>query len=88
MKVFENIAEYQAFKRKYEMMGQLEEERLRKASKDPKALQEFLIFMDDVRSLNIEPDAAAQQLEKELATDIERQKLLIRFPLALDSDRP
>ena len=84
MKVFENIAEYQAFKRKYEMMGQLEEERLREAAEDPKALEDFLIFMDDVRSLNIEPRAAAVQLEDELSTDIERQKLLSRYPLADD----
>jgi len=84
MKVFENIAEYQVFKRKYEMMGQLEEERLREAAEDPKALEDFLIFMDDVRSLNIEPRAAAVQLEDELSTDIERQKLLSRYPLADD----
>lgn len=80
MKLFENIAEYQAFKRKYEMMGQLEEERLRKVSEDPKALQDFLAFMDDVRSWNFEPEAAAKQLEDELSTDIERQKLLARYP--------
>ncbi|HAL57553.1 MAG TPA: hypothetical protein DCP63_14060 [Bacteroidetes bacterium] len=87
MKVFENIAEYQVFKRKYEMMGQLEEERLREAAEDPKALEDFLIFVDDVRSLNIEPEAAVEQLDDELATDIERQKLLARYPLIKDSDR-
>jgi hypothetical protein len=86
MKLFENKAEYQAFKRKYEMMGQLEEERLRKVAEDPKALQGFLAFMDDVRAWNFEPEATAKQLDDELSTDIERQKLLVRYPLNDDDE--
>lgn len=84
MKLFENIAEYQAFKRKYELMGQLEEERLRQAAKSPEALRSFFEFMDEMRSLLVNPDATAYQLEDERKSGIERQQLLARVPRADD----
>lgn len=79
MKLFENIAEYQAFKRKYEMMGQLEEERLLEASKDPNSIGDFLQFMDDLKAFPEDERLAQLVNEEELQADIERQRLLLKL---------
>jgi hypothetical protein len=81
MKLFENIAEYQAFKRKYELMGKLEEERMREAAHDPKSLEDFLRFMDEVLSMPVESAIRQQTHDAELQADIERQRVLNRIPL-------
>jgi hypothetical protein len=80
MKLFENIAEYHTFKRKYEMMGQLESERLHEVSTNPYALLRFLEFIDEVRSLSMNPKASAYALEEELQADIARQAVLAKYP--------
>ncbi|MFH0989093.1 MAG: hypothetical protein V1799_03655 [bacterium] len=80
MKLFENMAEYQAFKRKYEMMGQLEEERILKAAEDPASLQEFLIFMDEALAFPIDESIHQKVRDIELQSTIDRQRLLNRLP--------
>ncbi len=83
MKLFENLAEYQTFKRKYELMGKLEEERLREAADDPKSLEDFLRFMDEVLSMPVESAIQQQAHDTELQADIERQRVLNRIPLVV-----
>lgn len=80
MKLFENITEYHAFKRKYEMMGQLEEERLMEAANNPESLKSFLEFMDEVLSFPVDPKAKAMTQEEELQAEIDRQKFFTKIP--------
>ncbi len=83
MKLFENIAEYHSFKRKYEMMGQLEEERLFETSRDPSSIGKFLQFMEDMRNIPANVEWKELQIEEELQTDIQRQLLLYKLSIKL-----
>lgn len=80
MKVFENIAEYQAFKRKYEMMGQLERERLLDAARNPDSLKTFWVFVDEVLTWPVDPSLKEKVREMELQADIKLRRLLNRIP--------
>ena len=80
MKLFKDKAEYETFKRKYEKMGELEEERLMAAAKNPEKFQSFLHFMDDVNSLFINPEYRKKYQEEELQAEIERQKFFSKIP--------
>jgi len=80
MKLFKDKAEYQAFKRKYEIMGELEEERLMAVAKNPEELQRFLQFIDEVNSLFKNSESREKYQEEELQADIERQKFFSIIP--------
>lgn len=81
MKIFENIAEYKAFKKQYELMGALETDRLYESANSKISLQEFLVFMDDVLRLPVEAVIKEKIHDDELQSDIERQQFFLHFPL-------
>ncbi len=81
MKIFENIAEYKAFKKQYELMGALETDRLNESAKDEMSLQKFLLFMDDVLRLPVETIMKEKIHDDEFQSDIERQQFFLHFLL-------
>ena len=71
---------HQAFKRKYEMMGKLEEERLLAEAGDRDSIEHFSRFVDEVLDGPVDPEIKQRVREIELQSDIELHALLRRIP--------
>lgn len=77
MKLFENIAEYHAFKRKYEMMGQLEEEVPQRSESEHIAY--MLEFNEFVKSVQEKLPEYGTIVELALQERVQRQQLLSKL---------
>jgi hypothetical protein len=83
MKLFENIAEYSAFKKQYEVLGALENERLSECALQTHSLEKFFQFINDVLALPVDSTARELLRENELQEDIEQRQLFLRLPIPL-----
>ncbi len=83
MKLFENIAEYSAFKKQYETLGALENKRLSERALQKNSLESFFQFIDDVLALPVDSSVRELLREAELQEEIERRLLFLRLSTPL-----
>ena len=73
--------EDQQFKAKYELIGELEEERKRNEYSDEKAFRRFLEFMDEIYMFLLKDKEIPSLLEDKLETKIKVSNLINRVKL-------
>lgn len=73
--------EYQQFKSKYELLGQLERERRKAEYLDKESIRRFLDFLDEIYILKLDKKEVPTLLESKLQTKIMVRKILNRFPI-------
>ena len=70
--------EYQQFKSKYELLGQLERERRKGEYLDKESIRGFLEFLDEIYMLILDKKEVPTLLESKLQTKIMVRKILNR----------
>ena len=70
--------EYQQFKSKYELLGQLERERRKGEYLDKESIKGFLEFLDEIYMLILDKKEVPTLLESKLQTKIMVRKILNR----------
>lgn len=70
--------EYQQFKSKYELLGQLERERRKGEYLDKESIRGFLEFLDEIYMLVLDKKEVPTLLESKLQTKIMVRKILNR----------
>jgi len=73
--------EYQQFKAKYELLGQLEEERKETEYLDEESFRRFLEFMDEIYEFLLDDKKIPPLLEDKLKTKIMVRNILNRVAL-------
>jgi len=73
--------EYQQFKSKYELLGQLERERRKSEYLDKESIRGFLDFLDEIYMLTLDKKEVPTLSESKLQTKIMVRKILDRFPI-------
>lgn len=74
--------EYQQFKSKYELLGQLERERRKGEYLDKESIRGFLEFLDEIYMLILDKKEVPTLLESKLQTKIMVRKILNRSQIA------
>lgn len=70
--------EYQQFKSKYELLGQIERERRKGEYLDKESIRRFLEFLDEIYMLILDKKEVPTLLESKLQTKIMVRKILNR----------
>ncbi len=74
--------EYQQFKSKYELLGQIERERRKGEYLDKESIRGFLEFLDEIYMLILDKKEVPTLLESKLQTKIMVRKILNRSQIA------
>ncbi len=74
--------EYQQFKAKYELMGQLEKERWATEYSDSKSFKRLLTFLDEIYLLSLSKEGKPRLSEEKLQTRIMVQNTLNKVEIS------